>query len=109
MYAVKAMSLLHKTPRPDFLTPADLLAILKEGGSKDNVTVHVHTFGVAREWEYARIIYENLIPKQYFQSYLESVHDDKYYYIYDFVVIYEDDHPMVVYNSPYDPIREGGR
>ena len=99
MYAVKAMSLLHKTRIPDQLTPADILSIMKD---RREIFVTVRLDGVAREREYAQIIYENMIPKQYFQHYLESEHDGLYYYIYDYVCIYEDDRPMVVYTEPYE-------
>lgn len=99
MYAVKAMSLLHKTRIPDQLTPADILAIMKE---RKEIFVTVRMYGCAREREYAQVIYENLIPKQYFQHYLESEHDGLYYYIYDYVCIFEDDRPLVVYTEPYE-------
>ena len=98
MYEVKAMSLLHKTWIPDQLTPADILSIMKE---RKEIFVTVREFGIGFDYEYT-VDYVRLIPKQYFDHYLESEHDGLYYYIYDYVCIYEDDRPIVVYTEPYE-------
>lgn len=99
MFTVKAMSLLHKTPAKDDLSAADILGIMKD---RKELFVTVRIFGYTRKFDEARRMSIFDVPKVYFQHYLEREDDGIYYYIYDYVAVYDDDRPIIVYRD-YKP------
>lgn len=107
MYSLRSVAILHRTYINRELTPADILEFLKYGYKEDNrfICVTVRNWGTYPTIKAMKNALKD-IPKIYFQTYLESVYDDKYNYIYEGVILEEDGRPICYYNEPYTKYKE---
>lgn len=102
MYSLRSVAILHRTYIPRELTPADILEFVKYGYKDDNrfVIVTTQNWGAFPTIKAMKNALKD-IPKIYYQTYLESVHDDKYNYIYEGVILYEDGRAICAFNEPW--------
>ena len=116
MYSLVSLSLLHRTPTAQALTPADVLDILKrldvpdEPYFKDvdsfrprkygDVPVITTYWGAWRDKQECIEELKNIGAAQYYQAW-EGETNGVYRYIWEGIIMYEDGRPVLAFDSPY--------
>lgn len=101
MYSLCSVSIWNKTMRPNELTPADALKIVKYGSTDLGKVLVTNYWGVFKRLQDAM---EELkeIPASHYQSYLEGRgNDGSYRYIWEGVILYEDGRAICAFNEPW--------
>lgn len=100
MYRLDSIAILHKTHINRQLTPADILDYIKYGYKADGRFIYttIKSFGEYYTIPQVKKALQD-IPDIYFSNYLEGTFDRKWHYIYEGILLYEDERPKCFFDS----------